>query len=277
MKTILVPVDFSKHSEYALEVAASIAKKQDAEIVVVHMMGLSDSFLTKDEKQEVLNAIYFMKLTKQRFEKFLNKEYLDGIEVIQAVKTHTVFFEINQVASEYQADLIVMGSHGTTGVKEVFIGSNTEKVVRTADIPVLVIKERMENFNINKAVFVTDFDQETVKSYISAKKFFKFFNVQPHILFINIPEIFMSTREMTLKAKNFMINAGVDTKKIRNDIIFYDDYTAEKGIYNYCREAQIDAIAISTHGRKGIGHFFYGSIGEDIANHASIPVVTFKI
>ena len=277
MRTILVPVDFSKHSEYALEVAASIAKKQDAEIVVVHMMGLSDFFLTKDEKQEVFNAIYFMKLTKQRFEKFLKKEYLKGIEVIQTVKTHTVFSEINEVASEYEADLIVMGSHGTAGVKEVFIGSNTEKVVRTANIPVLVIKERMENFNIKNAVFVTDFDQETFNSYISARKFFKLFNIQPQLLFVNIPEKFLSTQEMTLKAKNFMTDVGMDTKKIKNKIVFYDDYTVEKGIFNYCMEAQIDTIAISTHGRKGIGHFFYGSIGEDIANHASIPVVTFKI
>ncbi|MCM4157868.1 universal stress protein [Gramella sp. AN32] len=277
MKTILVPVDFSNHSEYALEVAASIAKKQNAEIVVVHMMGLPDSFLTKNEKQEVFNAIYFMKLTQQRFEKFLKKDYLEGIDVLQAVKTHKVFSEINEVASEYGADLIVMGSHGTTGVEEVFLGSNTEKVIRTADIPVLVIKKRTKNFNITKAVFVTDFSLETLHPYKSARNFFRLFNIQPQILFINIPEKFMSTQEMTMKASNFLIDIGMGDKKIKDNIVFYTDYTAENGILNYCKEAQIDAIAIPTHGRKGFNHFFYGSMGEDIANHAHIPVVTFKI
>ena len=277
MKTILVPVDFSEHSEYALEVAASIAKKQNAEIIVVHMMGLSESHLTKDEKQEVFNAIYFMKLTRQRFEKFLDKDYLKDIEVTQAVKTHKVFSEINDVAEEFEADLIVMGSQGTAGVKEVFVGSNTEKVVRTSNCPVLVIKERISNFKIEKAVFVTDFELDTLTSFMKARTFFKAFNVVPKILFINIPEKFLSTKEMKLKAYNFLIDVGMDNKKFKEDIIFYNDYSAEKGIFNYCNEEDIDAVAIPTHGRKGIGHFFYGSIGEDVANHANIPVVTFKI
>ena len=277
MKTILVPVDFSSHSEYALEVAASIAKKQNAEIVVVHMLGLPDSFLTKDQKQEVFNAIYFMKITKKKFSKFLDKEYLNGIEVSQAVKTHKVFSEINEVAKEYKADLIVMGSHGATGIKEVFIGSNTEKVVRTAEIPVLVIKDRVKDFKIQKAVFVTDFGLDTLKTFMNARKFFEAFGVSPKVLFINIPEKFISTKEMELMAYNFMVDAGMDNKKFMDDIILYDDYTVERGIFNYCNEKEIDAIAIPTHGRKGVGHFFMGSVGEDIANHAEIPVVTFKI
>ena len=277
MKTILVPVDFSQHSEYALEVAASLAKKQNAEIIIVHMMGLHDSFLTKDEKQEVFNAIYFMKLTKQKFDDLLSRDYLKGIQVTEAVKTHTVFSEMNDVAKEYEADLIVMGSHGSSGVKEVFVGSNTEKVVRTSDIPVLVIKDRVADFNIKKAVFVTDFEIETLRSFISARKFFDIFKVIPEILFINIPEKFMSTSEMELKAYNFLIEAGMDNKEFKDKITFYDDYTPEGGIYNFCKESGIDAIGIPTHGRKGLGHFFYGSIGENVANHAHIPVITFKI
>ncbi|CAL66391.1 universal stress protein [Christiangramia forsetii] len=277
MKTILVPVDFSEYSEYALEVAASIAKKQNAEIIVLHMMGLSESFLTKDEKQEVFNAIYYMKLTRKGFQKLLDKDYLNGLDIQEVVTTNKVFAEVNELASEYKADLIVMGSQGSTGMKEVFIGSNTEKVVRTSDIPVLVIKERTSNFNIENAVFVTDFEPDTLNSFIRVRKFFKVFNVEPKILFINIPEKFMSSSEMNLKAHNFLIDVGVDNKEIKDEIIFYDDYTAEKGIFNYCNELKIDAIAIPTHGRQGLSHFFYGSVGEDVANHANIPVITFKI
>ena len=82
---------------------------------------------------------------------------------------------------------------------------------------------------------------------------------------------------MELKANNFLIDAGMDNKKFKEKITFYDDYTPERGIFHFCNEKAIDAIAIPTHGRKGLGHFFYGSIGEDIANHANIPVITFKI
>ena len=82
---------------------------------------------------------------------------------------------------------------------------------------------------------------------------------------------------MKLKAYNFLVDVGMDNSKFNKNIVIYDDYTAERGIFNYCNEEEINAIAIPTHGRKGVGHFFYGSIGEDVANHANIPVVTFKI
>ncbi|MCM8569302.1 universal stress protein [Gramella jeungdoensis] len=277
MNTILVPVDFSEYSEYALEVAASIARKQNADIVVVHMMDLPESFLTKDEKQEVFNAIYFMKLTKQRFDKFLDKDYMKDIEVTQAVRNYKVFSEINDVAKEYEADLIVMGSHGASGFKEIFVGSNTEKVVRTSETPVLVIKKQISNFKLENAVFVTEFDPETLDAFLSSRQFFQLFDVDPKLLFVNVPEKFMSTKEMIAITNKFLEDAGLDAPEIKDRVIYYDDYSLEKGIFNYCNSVKADIIAMPTHGRKGIAHFFYGSIGEDIANHADIPVLTFKL
>ncbi|NNE77164.1 MAG: universal stress protein, partial [Pricia sp.] len=55
------------------------------------------------------------------------------------------------------------------------------------------------------------------------------------------------------------------------------DYSVEKGIYGYAKETGADLIAIPTHGRSGLAHFFKGSIGEDLANHANLPVMTFRI
>ncbi len=55
------------------------------------------------------------------------------------------------------------------------------------------------------------------------------------------------------------------------------DYTVEKGVLNFANKIGADLIAVATHGRTGIAHFFEGSISEDIANHAVLPVMTFKI
>lgn len=277
MNTILVPVDFSKYSEYALEVAASIARKHQAEIVLLHMMGLPESFLNKNEKDEVFNAIYFMKLTRNKFKEFLNKDYLKGLEVSTAVKSQKVFSEINEVAEEYAADLIVMGSHGVTGIAEAFIGSNTEKVVRTSNIPVLVIKEPMPDFEILKPVLLTDFEPKSKDAFNRAIKFFKTFGVQPSILFINIPEKFMNTEKMHALASEFFEDEILNDGKLKDSVIFYDDYSTEMGIFNFCRHNEVDIIGIPTHGRKGLSHFIYGSLGEDVANHAEIPVVTFRL
>ncbi len=277
MKTILVPVDFSEYSEYALEVAASIARDQDAKIVVVHMMELPESHLTQDEQQEAFSTIYYMKLAKEKFRKFLNKDYLKDIEITQAVKNHKVFSELTDVAREHKASLIVMGSKGVTGLKEIFIGSNTEKVVRTSEVPVLVIKNRLSKFKINKAVVITDFSEESAESYKKARDFFQKFNVEPQLLYVNVPEKFLSTGEMEVEAKGFLSKINGGDNRPKQKIIFYNDYNLEMGVFHYCENAGIDIIGLSTHGRKGIAHFFYGSVGEDIANHADVPVVTFKL
>ena len=115
MKTILVPIDFSDYSEHALEVAAKIAKRHGASLVALHMMGLSQAVLTKDDSQEVFEAMYYMKLADKRFEEFLDRDYLKGLEIQTTVQNYKLFHEIDSVAQEFNADLIVMGSHGSRG------------------------------------------------------------------------------------------------------------------------------------------------------------------
>jgi nucleotide-binding universal stress UspA family protein len=62
-----------------------------------------------------------------------------------------------------------------------------------------------------------------------------------------------------------------------SDVHYISDYTVERGVINFSNTIGADLIAIPTHGRKGLSHFFEGSIGEDIANHSALPVITFKI
>ncbi len=120
MNKILVPVDFSECSEYALKVASDLAKEYDAEIIALHMMGLSDSVLTKDQSKQMYEGIYYVKLAEKRFKEFLNKDYLKGVTVTDSVYNYKNFSELNAVAKENEVDLIIMGSHGSSGLSEVF-------------------------------------------------------------------------------------------------------------------------------------------------------------
>ena len=129
IKKILVPVDFSEHSEYALEVAAQIAKQKNAELIVVHMLGLSESIVNNDESQGAREVVFYLKLAEKRFSKFLDKNYLKDLKVTEMVHNYKVFREVNDVAMKVEADLVVMGSHGSSGLSEVFVGSNKFDVV----------------------------------------------------------------------------------------------------------------------------------------------------
>jgi len=279
MKKILVPVDFSEYSEYALETAAILAKKYNVGIVVMHMIGLSEAVLTKDESQEMYEANYYMKLAKRKFDTFLDQDYLKGIALEMTVQNYKRFHEIDDVANDFNASLIIMGSHGATGFKEIFVGSNTEKVVRTSRVPVLVIKKKPSKFKLDKVVFACDFNLDFIESFKRASNFFKELNVQFQVVYINLPDDrFMSTQEMKEKALKFFIHTGIDEfEEAHEDVVFYSAYSLESGIFEFSNEIKADVIAIPTHGRRGLVHFFSEHIGTALVNHSDMPMMTFKV
>lgn len=277
MKKIIVPVDFSKHSEYAAEAAAILAKRNNSEILAVHMLEFAENSFTQTDSNNQLNELFFIKRAEQQFEIFLKNKFLEGVKVTPLVKRLKVFSELNEIAKSEHADLVIMGSHGTSGLSEIFIGSNTERVVRHSDVPVLVIKNKPNNIHFENVVYGCDFTDESIASYIKVSKFFENIGSKLHLLFINLPDFaFKSTNEMEARVAEFLKKTEGNLKKL-NDVVYFSDYNIEKGILNYSNKVGADLIAVSTHGRKGIAHFFEGSISEDIANHSVLPVMTFKI
>ena len=274
MKRILVPTDFSVEAENALKVAAQLARKYNSEIYLLHMLELPlDLIDPMHNNSELPEAMFFMQLAHKKFEKVMNKDYLEGITVHETIQNNEAFEGIVDSAHDKDIDLIVMGSQGASGFKEMVIGSNTEKVVRTSDIPVLVIKKEHENFDINDVVFASEFTDEYKESFMKAVKFVNNINAKMHLLIINTPNGFRTTDEAEKR-----INSFIETAHLRDYTInIYNDRTIEKGILNFSKKINSDIIAMSTHGRKGLSHFFNGSISEDLVNHAKRPVVTFKM
>ena len=260
MKKIIVPIDFSEHSEFALKTAAQLAKKYNAELLALHMLEMSDIMLTASEGEQYQKAVFFLKLAEQKFETFLEKPYLKDVKVVPIVKHFKVFSEVNDVALEEDADLIVMGSHGASGLKEFFVGSNTERVVRNAEIPVLVVKHELANVKFDTVLFATNFDEENVEPYLKADRLFEKLGSNLKLVYVNLPnEHFKSSAEIENKISSFLMTANGNLDKL-NTVGYHADYTVEQGILNYANKIGADLIAIPTHGRKGVTHFFAGSI-----------------
>lgn len=274
MKKILVPTDFSEQAENALKVAVQLAKKYDSEIYLLHMLELPmQDFDVMNSPSVVPEAMFFIKLAEQRFEALLAKEFLKGVKVHDIVKNFPSFSGIVDTCHEHNVDLIVMGSYGASGFKEMFIGSNAEKVVRTSHIPVLVIKSSHDKFNIDRFVFASDFKKDNKETYRQATEFAKAFGAKMYLLMVNTANNFISTSEANRRIEDFI----KDYDFMDYTINIYNDESVEAGILNFAKEIDADLIGISTHGRQGIAHFFNGSIGEDVVNHAKRPVITFKI
>lgn len=277
MKKIIVPIDFSEHSEYALKTAAQLAIKNASEIIVLHMLEMSEAILNASGGDQNSKALFFIKLIEQKLEKFIDKSYLKGVKVSGVIKHFKVFSEVNDIAKQHNASLIVMGSHGTSGLKEYFIGSNTERVVRHADIPVLVVKNNLRTVDFEVVAFACDFSEDSIKPYLNASKMFDEINTKMYLVYVNLPSSsFKSSIEIEKKVVNFFTKADGNLRKMK-DVHYVSDYTPEEGVLNFANKIGADIIAIPTHGKKGLAHLLEGSVGEDVANHSTLPVITFKI
>lgn len=274
MKRILIPTDFSDYAEHALKVAAQIARKNDGEIILLHMLELpGQGGDTITSGHNIPELMFFKNKAIEKLEELMDADYLEGIEVSEIVQFEKTFEGIINISKKNDIDLIVMGSHGSSGFQELFIGSNTEKVVRFSDIPVLVIKKETGEFKVDKFVFASDFSEEIKKPFAKAIEFANKFDSELHLVMINTPNNFHSTAKAEKKMNEFVSDFQINNFKMH----IYNDLSKEKGIINFANSIDADLIGISTHGRKGISHFFNGSISEDVVNHAKRPVVTFKI
>jgi nucleotide-binding universal stress UspA family protein len=98
-----------------------------------------------------------------------------------------------------------------------------------------------------------------------------------HLVYVNLPGAsFKSSTEMETRVADFLKIADGNLDNMDN-VHYVSDYSIEEGILNFASIQGSDLIAVATHGRKGLAHFFEGSISEDIANHSALPVMTFKI
>jgi nucleotide-binding universal stress UspA family protein len=274
MKRILIPTDFTKYADEAIEVGAQIAKKHGYEIVLIHMLELpgqmNDAIKGETSIPEVM---LFKRKADETLRNIKNRPYLADVQVTEVVRLDGAYNGINNYIKQNPIDLIVMGSHGTSGIDEIFIGSNTEKVVRLSEIPVLVIKSKNEDFNVKNMVFASDFSTEIKKPFAKALEFARLFESKLSLVLICTPNSFKSTSAATKIMTDFV--ADFDMPEHTMEI--YNESNIEKGIINYSNEKNADLIAFCTHGRTALNHFFTGSISEDLVNHAKKPVLTFRI
>ncbi len=272
MKKILVPTDFSECSINALNAAIKIAKKTKAKIELVHVydrpvIGFVD--LNIDHKK---NKTMLQKAQKT-MEDMVSSMKLGNVELKSHILADIPLTEIMDQRKFKDIDLIVMGSQGSEGLKELFIGSNTEKVVRKSKVPILSLKEDQGSFNLKNIVLASNFYKELEGVFEQMDTFLGVFKPHYNLLKVVTPGNF-ETSHYSRK----IMNEFASKFKLKDfSIHIYNDNNIEAGILNFAKEIEADAIVIATHGRKGIEHLINGSLAEDVVNHAITPVLSFKL
>ena len=164
MNRILVPTDFSIQSRYALDLAYDLARKSNSEILLVHIVeqpttsvfASAGEIITEPDGEEHLEEV--VKLAKKEISQIVKDPKFDKITLKHITKAGSPFASISKVIASESADIVIMGTSGTTNLEDWFVGSNTEKVVRMAKCPVVSVPSPCKLDEIKKIVFPTNFD-----------------------------------------------------------------------------------------------------------------------
>ena len=149
LRRILLPTDFSKHSQNALNYAVAFAEKFGAELHLLHVV--QDLALFIPEAVSVAPPVgpptsQLAAAAQAALDRLVRDNDLRRFKVHLEVREGTPFYEIIQAAREKAIDLIIMGTHGHSGLAHVLLGSVTEKVVRKAPCPVLTVRHPEHEF-----------------------------------------------------------------------------------------------------------------------------------
>jgi len=275
MYKILVPVDFSEKSNYAVKMAAKIGKNIEAEIYLLHLVELPSGIVDMGAGSNfsIPESMMYLRKVKEKILDLKATYFHDDQIVRYSIKFKNPFEGITDYVKKINANLIVMGSKGVSDFEEMIIGSNTEKVVRTSTIPVIVVKADSKKFKFKKLVFASNYDDENKGAFVDFLNFAKQFKTEIHLLKINTASSFENSFITKEKIKNFIKDFDLP----KNTIHIHNDESVVKGITNFAKEIEADLIALTTHGRSGLSSLFNSSIAKSVSKSVLRPVITFKI
>ncbi|MBT8190396.1 MAG: universal stress protein [Saprospiraceae bacterium] len=271
---ILVPTDFSKCADDALHAAIDICRKLKGHLHLYHSAQVPDNWEYLDVEAKVKDTVN-KQVALQAREALKKRQKIaenEGVECDIHYTGGKFLQNFNEVLEKVNVDLIVMGSFGTSGKREWFIGSNTQKVVRKFHKNVLVIKQEVQSHLFRKVVFVSSLNENDKNTFLRFLDFIRPFDIEElHLLAVNLGGYFLQpTVVMKEVLKDFK-----DLAKGFNCLThFYQDYSVEAGIRHFCEENDIDLIGISNETRSPIKRILLGSNVEMVVNHASIPVLS---
>ena len=274
MKNILVPTDFSPCARKAEELALKIAKKAGAEIHFLHIFDSPVDWVKLPlEKEELYpeTRLKFKTATRELNELVKRANSL-GLKAKEFLLFNEGRAAIDDHIKSHNHDFIIMGSHGTGGFKEM-LGSNTQKVVRYANAPVLVVKEVSLNEELNSIVFASNFDSEATEPFQKVLDFARLIDAQIHLLHVNVPNRFQETDIIESRIEEFLKNFG----EINCSTNLYDALNPERGILKFSEKINANIIAVATHGRTGIMQLLATSITENLVNHSNQLVLSINI
>ena len=279
---VCVPTDGSDAADAALDLAISVADAHEATLHVLNVADTNQPSLARieGEVQDVLEGA-----GKEIVDEAATKARSAGVDVTTAVVQGGPSRTIREYVEDREVDLVVMGTRGQRTVERIILGSVTERVLRSSQVPVLVVPPDSDREYPPEQVLVgTDGSDGSAAAVTESLEICAARTSELHAL---------SVVESTLLGFDVRSSTLAEERERRDEDLLSSvrDQAAERGIdvettieegdvvetlNDYVAEHGIDLVVVGTHGRTGIDHRLLGSVTENLMRSASVPVLSVR-
>lgn len=276
IEKILIPIDFSESSLIAIEHGAFTAQLFKAELVLLHVVEKhweKFSIVAPEMRVEAPDD-FFNAIEKRLEETASNIRSKYGVKSTCITTDGNIFSEIVSVSKEHSVDLVVMGTHGASGVVEFFVGSNTYKVVTESVCPVISVRAHANKVGFKNIVLPIDDSIHSRQKINHAVVLAKNFAAKIHILGLSD-----SNDEEELKKFEMKLEQIEDYLK-KCDLPYsrktINGGNQAKVSYDYAKSVNADLIVIMTDQDENLTGRLLGSFAQQVVNHSKIPVMSIQ-
>jgi nucleotide-binding universal stress UspA family protein len=269
VKTIIVPIDFSEESLTGLDLAIIFADKTGAAIQMVHVLSpvtnIGHGILEKERQLASKKLQAILQKYKERRAKSISLDYI--------IKEGKIYKEVTNQADSFKDSILILSTHGGSGIEELFVGSNAYKIASTSSKPVITIRSLQAVRTIKKIVLPLDITRQTREKIPYTAEIANIFNAEIHIATLR------STNASSIikKLDSFSDQAGafLNAHKIPFKIENLKGGNLTDITIDYAKSIDADLISIMTEQEKSISNLLLGNYAHQMINDSLIPVLSF--
>lgn len=277
MKKILFPTDFSETANNAFIYALKFAEKLGASITTLHVYKLPDikGAHLPNTLQEIYDSIDLEEFENYKdtvpvFHQTALAHGLEDIRMDHVMEKGDTVPTILRTAAEIQADMIIMGTTGATGIKEIFFGSIAGEVLENANCPVLAVPEQaVFDGSIDRIAITTEFSDEEKRALHKVLDFAELFGGTVFCVNVDTAHTHFYTKRMEKLKEEFAGHNNVEFVVLEGEYIY-------EPVNQFVTEHQIDILAMLTHKRSFFQELFKFSTTKSMAYHSRIPVLSIQ-
>lgn len=269
-KKIIVGIDFSNCSVNALEHAISIANRAKAGVTMVWVNHLdySKEIFSVEPKQLIKEVEHRLKILVLKY-----SNELVGQTIEYKIRKGKIYKEICDIGAELNAFLIIVGTHGSSGFEEFWIGSNANRIVSTSSIPTITIRGGIDvGCDLKRIVMPFDSTKVTRQKMPITALLANYFNSEVHLLGLYTS----SLDDIRFRIKNYISQAEDYLKEnnIKYKTTFLDVHNLTEATLQYAESIDANLISIMTEQETSTANIWLGPYAAQMVNHSAIPVLS---